>query len=46
MTVALDIDQEVLAMGCEWFMLDPRCHRERASLVTGGGMVLLYKDAG
>jgi ubiquinone/menaquinone biosynthesis C-methylase UbiE/glycosyltransferase involved in cell wall biosynthesis len=45
MTVALDIDQEVLAIGRERLTLDPRCHREHARFVTGDGMRLPFKDA-
>ena len=45
MTVALDIDQEVLAIGRERLTLDPRCHSERARFVTGDGMGLPFKDA-
>jgi ubiquinone/menaquinone biosynthesis C-methylase UbiE/glycosyltransferase involved in cell wall biosynthesis len=45
MTVALDIDQEVLAIGRERLTLDPRCHNERARFVTGDGMGLPFKDA-
>jgi ubiquinone/menaquinone biosynthesis C-methylase UbiE/glycosyltransferase involved in cell wall biosynthesis len=44
MTVAFDIDQEVLAIGRERLTLDPRCHRERARFVTGDGMRLPFKD--
>jgi SAM-dependent methyltransferase len=43
MTVALDIDQEVLAIGRERLTLNPSCHRERARFVTGDGMVLPFK---
>jgi ubiquinone/menaquinone biosynthesis C-methylase UbiE/glycosyltransferase involved in cell wall biosynthesis len=45
LTVAFDIDQEVLAIGRERLTLDPRCHRERARFVTGDGMCLPFKDA-
>ena len=45
MTVALDIDQEVLAIGRERLTVDPRCDRERARFVTGNGMCLPFKDA-
>ena len=44
MTVALDIDQEVLAIGRERLTLDPRCHSERARFVTGDGICLPFKD--
>ena len=45
MTVALDIDPEVLAIGRERLTLDPRCDRERARFVTGDGMCLPFRDA-
>ena len=44
-TVALDIDPEVLAIGCERLTLDPRCHSERAKFVTGDGMRLPFREA-
>jgi hypothetical protein len=34
MTVALDMDQEVLAIGHERLTRDPKRHRERARFVT------------
>jgi ubiquinone/menaquinone biosynthesis C-methylase UbiE/glycosyltransferase involved in cell wall biosynthesis len=45
LTVALDNDQEVLAIGRERLTLDPRCDRERARFVTGDGMCLPFRDA-
>jgi SAM-dependent methyltransferase/glycosyltransferase involved in cell wall biosynthesis len=45
MTVALDNDQEVLAIGRERLTLDPRCDPERARFVTGDGMCLPFRDA-
>ncbi len=44
-TVALDIDPEVLAIGCERLTLDPRCQRERARFVTGDGTRLPFREA-
>jgi SAM-dependent methyltransferase len=44
-TVALDNDPEVLAIGRERLALDPRCDRERARFVTGDGMRLPFRDA-
>jgi ubiquinone/menaquinone biosynthesis C-methylase UbiE/glycosyltransferase involved in cell wall biosynthesis len=44
-TVALDIDPEVLAIGCERLTLDPRCHPERARFVTGDGMRMPFREA-
>jgi ubiquinone/menaquinone biosynthesis C-methylase UbiE len=44
-TVALDIDREVLAIGCERLTLDPRCHSEHARFVTGDGMRLPFREA-
>ena len=45
LTVALDNDQEVLAIGRERLALDPRCDREHARFVTGDGMCLPFRDA-
>jgi ubiquinone/menaquinone biosynthesis C-methylase UbiE/glycosyltransferase involved in cell wall biosynthesis len=45
MTVALDNDREVLAIGRERLTLDPRCDREHARFVTGDGMCLPFQDA-
>jgi ubiquinone/menaquinone biosynthesis C-methylase UbiE/glycosyltransferase involved in cell wall biosynthesis len=45
LTVALDNDQEVLAIGHERLTLDPRCDRERARFVTGDGMCLPFRGA-
>jgi ubiquinone/menaquinone biosynthesis C-methylase UbiE/glycosyltransferase involved in cell wall biosynthesis len=44
-TVALDNDPEVLAIGHERLSLDPRCDRERAKFVTGDGTCLPFRDA-
>jgi protein-L-isoaspartate O-methyltransferase len=40
LTVALDNDPEVLAIGHERLTLDPRRDRERARFVTGDGTCL------
>lgn len=45
LTVALDNDPEVLAIGHERLTLDPRCDRERARFVTGDGTCLPFRDA-
>jgi SAM-dependent methyltransferase/glycosyltransferase involved in cell wall biosynthesis len=45
LTVALDKDQQVLAIGRERLTLDPRCDRERASFVTGDGTCLPFRNA-
>lgn len=43
-TVAFDIDHELLAIGQERLTLDPRCDPKRARFVTGDGMCLPFRD--
>jgi ubiquinone/menaquinone biosynthesis C-methylase UbiE/glycosyltransferase involved in cell wall biosynthesis len=43
-TVAFDIDHELLAIGQERLTLDPRCDPKRARFVTGDGMRLPFRD--
>jgi ubiquinone/menaquinone biosynthesis C-methylase UbiE/glycosyltransferase involved in cell wall biosynthesis len=43
-TVALDTDHEVLAIGQERLTLDPRCDWARAGFVAGDGMRLPFRD--
>jgi ubiquinone/menaquinone biosynthesis C-methylase UbiE/glycosyltransferase involved in cell wall biosynthesis len=43
-TVAFDIDPEILAIGRERLALDPRCDRDRSRFVAGDGMCLPFRD--
>jgi ubiquinone/menaquinone biosynthesis C-methylase UbiE/glycosyltransferase involved in cell wall biosynthesis len=43
-TVAFDIDPELLAIGQERLTLDPRCDPKRARFVSGDGMCLPFRD--
>jgi ubiquinone/menaquinone biosynthesis C-methylase UbiE len=43
-TVAFDIDHELLAIGQERMTLDPRCDPKRARFVSGDGMRLPFRD--
>jgi ubiquinone/menaquinone biosynthesis C-methylase UbiE len=45
MTVALDNDHKVLAIGQERLTIDPRCDAQRARFVAGDGMRLPFRDA-
>jgi SAM-dependent methyltransferase len=44
LTVALDIDREVLAIGQERLSIDPRGDPQRARFVAGDGMCLPFRD--
>lgn len=44
MTVALDIEHEVLAIGQERLTIDPRCDPKRTRFVAGDGMCLPFRD--
>jgi ubiquinone/menaquinone biosynthesis C-methylase UbiE/glycosyltransferase involved in cell wall biosynthesis len=43
-TVAFDIDPEILAIGRDRLALDPRCSHERSRFVAGDGMRLPFRD--
>jgi SAM-dependent methyltransferase/glycosyltransferase involved in cell wall biosynthesis len=45
LTVALDIDRDLLAIGQERLAMDSRCDRERSQFVAGDGMQLPFQDA-
>jgi ubiquinone/menaquinone biosynthesis C-methylase UbiE/glycosyltransferase involved in cell wall biosynthesis len=44
LTVAYDLDAEILAIGRERFTLDPRCDPERTRFVVGQGTYLPFAD--
>jgi ubiquinone/menaquinone biosynthesis C-methylase UbiE/glycosyltransferase involved in cell wall biosynthesis len=44
LTVAYDLDAEILAVGRERFTLDPRCDPERTRFVVGKGTCLPFTD--
>jgi ubiquinone/menaquinone biosynthesis C-methylase UbiE/glycosyltransferase involved in cell wall biosynthesis len=44
LTVAFDLDTEILAIGRERLMLDPRCDRGRTRFVVGEGARLPFPD--
>jgi SAM-dependent methyltransferase len=45
LTVALDIDFDLLAIGQERLTMDSRCDREHSRFVAGDGMRLPFRDA-
>jgi ubiquinone/menaquinone biosynthesis C-methylase UbiE/glycosyltransferase involved in cell wall biosynthesis len=45
LTVALDIDRDLLAIGQERLTMDSRCDRERSRFVAADGMRLPFQDA-
>ena len=45
LTVALDIDHALLAIGRERLTIDPRCDPKRTRFVAGDGMCLPFRDA-